>query len=180
MNKFKIAKSVSGITNPPIICIPLFLIICATLSYTSGVFNFQKFFILEIVSLVFASLLPLAIILFWAKRLGTDRDISNRSDRHMPLLIGILFFNCTIAMLLDKYLCCTDNHHKMENKCSHNRTIRSGCCFDFTFRSFWCCFWCGISDSYLVKSSFKKTHLISSHLRRSSGILFNCFGDAFI
>ena len=103
MNKFKIAKSVSGITNPPIICIPLFLIICATLSYTSGVFNFQKFFILEIVSLVFASLLPLAIILFWAKRLGTDRDISNRSDRHMPLLIGILsyFIGFLICLFLN-------------------------------------------------------------------------------
>lgn len=110
MNKLKIAKPISTFTNPPIICIPLFLIICLTLSFTEAGFDISKFITLEIVSLIFASILPMAIILFWAKKLGTDKDISNRSDRYMPLIVGIvsyfigflvcLFFN------LDNFLTC--------------------------------------------------------------------------
>ena len=110
MNKFKIAKHISTFTNPPIICIPLFLIICLTLSFTSEGFDFNKFIILEVVSLIFASILPMAIILFWAKKLGTDKDISNRSDRYMPLIVGIIsyfigFLIC-LAFNLDNFLTC--------------------------------------------------------------------------
>ena len=110
MNKLEIAERISTITNPPIICIPLFLIICLTLSFTPGGFDFSRFTVLEVISLIFASLLPMAIILFWAKKLGTDKDISNRSDRFMPLIVGIVsyfigflvcyFFN------LDNFLTC--------------------------------------------------------------------------
>ena len=104
------AKTISTLTNPPIICIPLFLIICATLSFTPGGFDLSKFIVLEVISLVFASVLPMAIILFWAKRLGTDRDISNRSDRYMPLIVGIIsyfigFLIC-LAFGLDNFLTC--------------------------------------------------------------------------
>ena len=84
MNKLKIAKEISTYTNPPILCIPLFLIICLALSFHNGEFSLSEFIILEIISLIFASLLPMGIILFWAKKLGTDKDISNRSDRFMP------------------------------------------------------------------------------------------------
>ena len=103
MEKLKIAKHISTFTNPPIITIPLFLIICIILSFENGVFNFSKFIVLEIISLVFASLLPLAIILFWAKRLGTDKDISNRRDRYTPLVIGIIsyFIGVFISIMLD-------------------------------------------------------------------------------
>lgn len=108
MNKLKIAKSISTITNPPIITIPLFLIICAVLSFENGSFDVSKFIVLELISLVFSSLLPLAIILFWAKKLNTDRDISNRSDRYMPLIVGIVsyfigFLIC-IFLNLDNFL----------------------------------------------------------------------------
>ena len=108
MNKLKIAKSISTITNPPIITIPLFLIICAVLSFENGSFDFSKFIVLELISLVFSSLLPLAIILFWAKKLNTDRDISNRSDRYIPLIVGIVsyfigFLIC-IFLNLDNFL----------------------------------------------------------------------------
>ena len=92
MNKQKVAKAISAVTNPPIICIPLFLIICAVLSFENGTFNVSKFAVLELISLIFTSALPLAIILLWAKRIGTDRDISNRSDRYMPLIIGIVSY----------------------------------------------------------------------------------------
>ena len=108
MNRLKIAKSISIITNPPIITIPLFLIICAVLSFENGSFDVSKFIVLELISLVFSSLLPLAIILFWAKKLNTDRDISNRSDRYMPLIVGIVsyfigFLIC-IFLNLDNFL----------------------------------------------------------------------------
>ena len=110
MNKLKIAKPISTFTNPPIICIPLFLIICLTLSLANGQFDFSKFIILEIVSLIFASILPMAIILFWAKKLGTDKDISNRSDRYMPLIVGIVsyFIGFLICLIfnLDNFLTC--------------------------------------------------------------------------
>ena len=110
MNKLKIAKHISTFTNPPIICIPLFLIICIILSFNGSGFDFNKFIILEVVSLIFASILPMAIILFWAKKLGTDRDISNRSDRFMPLIVGIIsyfigFLIC-LAFNLDNFLTC--------------------------------------------------------------------------
>ncbi len=108
MNKMKIAKTISTITNPPIICIPLFLIICIVLSFEGGVFDFNKFLILETISLVFASILPMAIILFWAKKLNTDSDISNRQDRFAPLIIGIVSyfigFLISLAIGADNFL----------------------------------------------------------------------------
>lgn len=110
MNKLKIAKPISTFTNPPIICIPLFLIICLTLSFADGGFDLAKFITLEIVSLIFASILPMAIILFWAKRLGTDKDISNRSDRYTPLIVGIVsyFIGFLVCLIfnLDNFLTC--------------------------------------------------------------------------
>lgn len=92
MEKLKIAKTISTFTNPPIICIPLFLIICLVLSFENGVFDLSKFVVLELISLVFASILPMAIIVYWAKRLDTDSDISNREDRFTPLIVGIVSY----------------------------------------------------------------------------------------
>ncbi len=110
MDRLKIAKIISTFTNPPIICIPLFMLICVTLSFTPNGFDFGKFIVLEVISLIFASILPMAIILFWAKRLNTDSDISNRSDRYMPLIVGIIsyfigFLICYIFRL-DNFLTC--------------------------------------------------------------------------
>lgn len=92
MNKLKVAKTISTITNPPILCIPLFLIICLILSFDNGAFDLSKFIVLEFISLVFASILPMAIIVFWAKKLNTDSDISNREDRYTPLVVGIVSY----------------------------------------------------------------------------------------
>ena len=92
MNKLKIAKTISTITNPPIICIPLFFIICLVLSFENGMFNFNKFIVLELISLIFASILPMAISVYWAKKLNTDKDISNRQDRFTPLVVGIVSY----------------------------------------------------------------------------------------
>lgn len=102
MNKLKIAKTISTITNPPIVCIPLFMIICLVLSFENGLFNFNKFIVLELISLVFASILPMAIIVYWAKKLNTDGDISNRQDRFVPLVVGIIsyFIGFIVSFLL--------------------------------------------------------------------------------
>ena len=92
MNKLELADRISTFTNPPIITIPLFLIICIVLSFEGGTFDFTKFIILEAISLVFTSILPMAIIIFWAKKINTDKDISNRQDRFIPLIIGIISY----------------------------------------------------------------------------------------
>lgn len=103
MEKLKIAETISTITNPPIICIPLFLLICILLSFENGAFNFSEFIVLELISLIFASILPMAIILYWARKLGTDKDISNRSDRYTPLVVGIVsyFIGFLVSLVLD-------------------------------------------------------------------------------
>lgn len=103
MNKLKIAKIVSTLTQPPIICIPLFLIISYVISCENGVLNFNKFIICELVSLVFTSILPMAIILLWAKIINTDNDISNRQDRYVPLVVGIVsyFIGVMVSLFLN-------------------------------------------------------------------------------
>lgn len=106
MEKYKIAKIISTITNPPIICIPLFMVICLTLSLKHN----EDFLTLEIISLIFASILPMAIIMIWAKIIGTDNDISNRSDRYIPLIVGIVSyfigFLISLFLNLDNFLTC--------------------------------------------------------------------------
>ena len=103
MDRHKIADTVSTITNPPIITIPLFLIICIVLSFENGAFDFGKFIVLELISLIFASILPMAIIVFWAKKINTDKDISNREDRFIPLIIGIIsyFIGVLVSLILN-------------------------------------------------------------------------------
>lgn len=89
MNKrLRLAKTISTFTNPPILCIPLFFIICITLSIN----DLWQFPILELISIIFASVLPMAIILYWAKKSGNDRDISNREDRFTPLIVGTVSY----------------------------------------------------------------------------------------
>lgn len=108
MNKHELAKNISTLTNPPIICIPLFLIISLTLSFENKGFNISKFIGLELISLIFASVLPMAIIIHWARKLNTDGDISNRQDRFIPLIVGVVSyfigFILSLIMNLDYFL----------------------------------------------------------------------------
>lgn len=96
-SKFRLAKTISTFTNPPIICIPLFFIICLTLSLN----DLWQFPILEVISIIFTSILPMAIIIYWAKKSGNDRDISNRQDRFTPLIVGT--FSYFIGFLISLY-----------------------------------------------------------------------------
>lgn len=108
MNKTQVAKIISTLTQPPIITIPLFLIISILLSFDGGVFSLDKFITLEAISIVFASLLPIAIIVLWAKKINTDHDISNRQDRFVPMIVGIVSyfigFLCCLSLNADNFL----------------------------------------------------------------------------
>ena len=108
MNKERIAKTISTFTNPPIICIPLFLIISIVLSFENGSFNINKFIIVELISIIFASILPMAIILYWARKLNADGDISNRQDRFTPLIVGVVSyfigFLVSLTLNIDNFL----------------------------------------------------------------------------
>ena len=97
-SKLRFAKTISTITNPPIICIPLFLIICLTLSIN----NLWEFPVLELISIIFASILPSAIILSWAKKTNNDNDISKREDRQIPLIVGAISY--FIGFLICRFL----------------------------------------------------------------------------
>lgn len=97
-SKLRLAKTISTFTNPPIICIPLFIIICLTLSID----NLWGFPVLELISIIFASILPMAIILFWAKKTGNDNDISKRQDRPIPLIVGTVSY--FIGFLISRFL----------------------------------------------------------------------------
>lgn len=97
-SKLRLAKIISTFTNPPIICIPLFIIICLTLSID----NLWEFPVLELISIIFASILPMAIILFWAKKTGNDNDISKRQDRPIPLIVGTVSY--FIGFLISRFL----------------------------------------------------------------------------
>ena len=63
----------------------------------------SKFIELEVISLVFSSILPMAIIVYWAKKLNTDKDISNRKDRFTPLIVGVVsyFIGFFISLILN-------------------------------------------------------------------------------
>ena len=101
MDKHKIAKKISTFTNPPIICIPLFLIISLVLSG----FDINKFISLELVSVVFTSVLPMAIIIRWARKTG-DSDISNPKDRFIPLIVGVIsyFIGFCVSYILNLHM----------------------------------------------------------------------------
>ncbi|WP_297980256.1 hypothetical protein [uncultured Methanobrevibacter sp.] len=107
--KLKIAKTISTFTNAPIFCIPLFLIICISISsrgvpFTASFsFDWMEFIACELISIIFTSILPMAIIIHWAKKQDTDSDISNKEDRFIPLIVGTVsyFIGCILSVLLN-------------------------------------------------------------------------------
>lgn len=94
--KLKVAKWVSTITNAPIICIPAFIILCWVFLADDPF----KFAVVEIICLIFTSVASMAIILIWAKKLNTDKDISNREDRPVPLIVGSVSYFIGFLVLL--------------------------------------------------------------------------------
>lgn len=92
----KITKIISLIINPFFAPIPILLLI----NYFT--LNTTQFIIIETLSLLFTTIIPLAITIGWSKHIKTDIDISNHQDRITPLKLGILpyFIGAIILYLL--------------------------------------------------------------------------------
>ncbi|MGL6298221.1 MAG: hypothetical protein ACRC1M_03530 [Methanobacteriaceae archaeon] len=119
INKIKLANVVSEIFNPPILSIPVFILInyffinsaatfSSNINISPNILNianqasfgfFWDFIIVELICLIFSTLIPIAIILLSNKYKKTDYDISNRADRIIPLFgVAILYLLATFIL----------------------------------------------------------------------------------
>lgn len=73
-----------------------FLILC-WLFLGNNIGDFLFFF--EGLCLIFTTFLPMAIIVLWAKFIGTDIDISNKKDRPVPFIIGTISYGIGFLVL---------------------------------------------------------------------------------
>ena len=94
--KEKIAKIISLIEQPPFVCIPVFVSICMALSdnLTTGI-------LCSLVSILFATILPVAIVAYYAKKTGNAEklDVVKKEDRIIPLIIGVLSYFIGVGLL---------------------------------------------------------------------------------
>lgn len=88
--RYKTANIISLLANAPIVALPAFLLI--NLHYINTL-KLTGFIITETLCILFGTIFPILLVLFWSKYVDTDPDISNKEDRPYPLLIGaILYF----------------------------------------------------------------------------------------
>jgi len=90
------ATAISNVTLPPIIALLMFALINYTVS--KGL----SFVALMLLTIFFAVLMPLSILIFWARRTHSpDLDVSGMTERSQPLFVAtVSFFIGTIALLL--------------------------------------------------------------------------------
>ena len=90
------ATAISNVTMPPIIALLTFALINYTVS--TGL----SFVALMLLTIFFAVLMPLSILIFWARRThAPDLDISGMTERNQPLLVATAsFFTGTVVLLL--------------------------------------------------------------------------------
>ncbi|WP_069593103.1 hypothetical protein [Methanosphaera sp. WGK6] len=79
------ANMVSRICEPPLIIIPIFLII-------NYFMEKNNFLVVEGISFIITTVVPLLVMSFWIKYKGMDKDFTNRKERGKPLLITVLFY----------------------------------------------------------------------------------------
>lgn len=91
--KTKFAKITSNMTDALLISAIVFLIINYYL--LDGI----KFIIITIVSILFSVILPIIIIIIWSKFKLTDKDIPNRKDRYIPLILAISSYIIGVVVL---------------------------------------------------------------------------------
>ena len=94
--KRTLATTISYVTVPPIIALLMFALINSTVS--TGV----SFVALMLLTIFFAVLMPLSILIIWARRThAPDLDISGMTERSQPLLVAtVSFFFGTVVLLL--------------------------------------------------------------------------------
>jgi len=90
--KHKFAEIVSKITNAPLLAIPVFFI----LNYI--LLDGLDFVIITFICLLFGTILPIALIILWIKRIkkikneNAEYDLSDKNDRTIPLIFAIISY----------------------------------------------------------------------------------------
>jgi dolichol kinase/membrane-associated phospholipid phosphatase len=95
--KNKFAYFISTIAHAPILSIPAFIAINYFL------LDWYNFIIITIVSIIFAAILPITIVLIWGKKKNRDVDIPRKEDRNYPLIVVIIsyFIGAVILYMLN-------------------------------------------------------------------------------
>ena len=83
--KYSLSKIISYVCEAPFLAIPTFLIINLAL-------NQKNFLIIQIISLFFATILPIFLISLWSKMKNVDRDYTVKETRNYVLLIGTTIY----------------------------------------------------------------------------------------
>jgi len=74
------AKIVSYILEAPFLAVPAFFVLNFFL-------NKENFLLIEFISLLFATIVPVSLVLIWSKIKRVDKDYTIKETRNLPLLI---------------------------------------------------------------------------------------------
>jgi membrane-associated phospholipid phosphatase len=89
------AAAISNATIPPVIAVFTFALI--NYSQSSGMY----FVALTFLTTLFAAIVPLSILIIWARRTNAhDMDVPARTDRNLPLLLATVSYFVGTAVLL--------------------------------------------------------------------------------
>ena len=84
--KEKFARAVSNIAQAPVMSIPAFILI------NYFFLDLNQFIIITAICLMFAAVLPTLVVLLWSRNKNHDRDLPQKEDRFVPLLIVIALY----------------------------------------------------------------------------------------
>ena len=94
-DKRRWAAAISNATIPPVIAVFTFALI--NYSRSSGLY----FVALTFLTTLFAAIVPLCILIVWARRTNAhDMDVPARTDRNLPLLLATVSYFVGTAVLL--------------------------------------------------------------------------------
>ncbi|MDR1820287.1 MAG: hypothetical protein LBR15_08605 [Methanobrevibacter sp.] len=74
------AKIVSYILEAPFLAVPTFFVLNFFL-------NKENFLLIEFISLLFATIVPVSLVLIWSKIKRVDKDYTIKENRNLPLLL---------------------------------------------------------------------------------------------
>ncbi|MDR2967316.1 MAG: phosphatase PAP2 family protein [Methanobacteriaceae archaeon] len=84
-NKYLFSKWVSYIFEAPFLAIPTFIIL-------NLILDMNNFLIIETICLLFATIIPVLVLLLWRKTKGVDINFTIKESRNYPLLIATLIY----------------------------------------------------------------------------------------
>lgn len=87
-----VANTISVICIPLILCIPIFLIVCADACKEDAA-------LISFITIMCDSILPNIIILLYCWRTGMNPDFPDRKDRMPPILICLACYSLCVALL---------------------------------------------------------------------------------